>query len=539
MIRWAVRRWALPMGDCFPRWIFGLALCMVFSSACARAGIGHPLPTPSPWIPTPTRPRTALPTRTITPKPTATPTRPRTVLPTYTAVPTPTRTPQPTASPTPTPISFPEATRLAGGSPLPPLPADLYFIRYGGLWRWPRSGGSLEPIVAPPTASGPAKAPTGVLAYRLDSRGQRLVYAFATADPSTGSRRVALATLDLTTGVSTSIPMAAASDQPPPFDITPDGRYVIDIAWRKEPDAGTIVAVDAMDPQRSFELGDCLSQDLGPSMDHIKVDCMGFMISPDSKRIAFSDGRGMWLSDVPNGSPRLLAEHRRAFCGIWVPKAWLPDPRYLLIEIYCYEGASFAVMDAQNGRVWEIPNTFFHANGYRDVAWSLDGRQLVIVYNLFLDPSELLLELFPPSGADAATILLSEKRTGFHIFSHPYFLWDGRIGFVMQSDAESAVYGLGSPPGPGIFVIRPDGTGLERTVSLPPALPCPAKPELQPDLDLVDSHRLIWAPDGLAFLYLDCASEPQLLGRTDGSALWDVRELLEGARDFQWGRPVP
>jgi Tol biopolymer transport system component len=80
----------------------------------------------------------------------------------------------------------------------------------------------------------------------------------------------------------------------------------------------------------------------------------GFVLSPDGTKIAFSDGRGVWLSEVPQGAPSLIAEHqhRNSFCGVWRARNWSPDGKHLLIDVGCYEGGYSAVMDVDTGEVF-------------------------------------------------------------------------------------------------------------------------------------------------------------------------------------------
>jgi hypothetical protein len=47
---------------------------------------------------------------------------------------------------------------------------------------------------------------------------------------------------------------------------------------------------------------------------------------------------------------------------------------------------------------------------------------------------------------------------------------------------------------------------------------------------------LLWAPGGDAFLYSDSQQVPVYLGTLTMPALWDVRELLNGAHSFTWSR---
>ncbi len=85
--------------------------------------------------------------------------------------------------------------------------------------------------------------------------------------------------------------------------------------------------------------------------------------------------------------------------------------------------------------------------------------------------------------------------------------------------------------GPGVFFLAQDGS-LRRIAPLPHEPSC-----CDPRQGWYGGCRrlkALWAPKGTAFLYLDGDLAPILLGLADGSALWDVRELLAGASRFRW-----
>ena len=157
-----------------------------------------------------------------------------------TPVPSPTWTPWPTSTPPSVPTFPPEAMQPEGW---PLLPADLYFIRDGGLWRWPQAGGSLEQVVAAPqkngSSGGKLSQTVGVTAYRLTADRQHLAFAFVELGPTTSELHSKLIVLNRTTGISVTIPTATdfyfLPPRHPPLDITPDGRYVIYFAQGVRP----------------------------------------------------------------------------------------------------------------------------------------------------------------------------------------------------------------------------------------------------------------------------------------------------------------
>ncbi len=487
---------------------------------------------------------------TNTPKPTNTQVVPPTPIPTLTF------TPRPTSTPTPSPSSiFPsEAARPQGW---PPLPTDLYFIRNASLWRWPSEGGTLEQVI-PAFRSGssggelskqtPEPGTIGVAGYRLTPDGQHIAFHFVDVESK-------LMVLNRANGISVTIPMTADINYEPPspyspshvpsFDITPDGRYVIYLARGTLPnvtsngpdsghstgmpltthDYGTIFAVDAQNPNHKFELGYCAAySDL-----EYNLKCDRFVLSPDGKRIAFSDGRGVWISNVPQGEPQLLAKHQynSSFCGVWRVRNWSPDGQWLLIDVGCYEGSFSALMDASTGEAQIIPSTWNYPAPYVNIAWRQNGTG-ILVNHINLASSDGPADLTAVSAEKTAqeTVVISATWPGDVWPTEAHDLPDGKIGFANQQCMDNK--GLQA----GIYAIEKDGTNLAFVLPLP-TMPCYVSEGIQRPLGTV-----LWSPHGEAYLYLIRDEQGHqanlLLGLSDKSILWDVRELLVDAHSFQW-----
>jgi len=528
-----------------------ILLITVCVTACARPQLPESPLSLSPLSPSPVHIRPAM----ATPVPTSTPIPG----PTHTPWPSPTWTPIPTPTSQPSPV-FPSEAATPNGWPA--LPTALYFIRDGNLWRWPKEGQGLQQVVAGPQQSSSSgrklarpvfgPGPTGVTAYRLTPDEHYLVYTFVdAASPTLGPEMIVL---DQVTGESFPISTATNFEYfwlgMPSFDITPDGRYVVYIAWNVRPTTGsrspglshsaispsaggngygTIFAVDVQNVNREFELGYCAAR----SEYEWELRCSGFVLSPDGSRIAFSDGRGVWLSDVPQGAPRLIAEHqhRNDFCGVWRVRNWSPDGKRLLIDVGCYEGGYSAVMDVDTGEVRGIPRTWNYPGPYVNITWIQDGAGLLVNYiSLESGIGPAYLGQVPAEDPAQETVVISTTWPGDVWPTEPHDLPDGTIGFANQQCVDST----GMPS--GIYTVGRDGTGLEFASPLP-AIPCYVSEGNRGAFGTV-----LWSPDGTAYLYLirdeQRASQANLLlGLTDGSVLWDVRELLADAHTFQWQPP--
>lgn len=504
-----------------------VVLILVIGVTCLLIRMGGefsvPVPSPAP-SPTPT----ASPVRTPTPTPSPTPTPLPT--PTVPPSPTPTRTRTPTPTPVPTPVPPPEAVSLQGW---PPIPENLYFVRQGSLWRWSREGG-LEQIVAAPAVSGMSggklaslapggpRVPLGVIDYRITPDERFLVYTFVRKD--LGRYRSEIGFLDLVARQSFFIPGTATLtyDSPPTplIDITPDGHYVVYLAWNTRPTTlsswetsgsgdgryGTIFAVDTRNPNHEYELGYCAARERG---------CGGFALSPDGSGIVFLDGRGIWFSEIPGGKPRLLVEQPYYNC-VWMGRfAWAPNGKSVLTERVCAdEVLEAAIIDISARAIKGVRQTARHL-GFAAVSWSGGGQELLVARTDFYLGDLMRVPVDNPKNEE---VLLS--GTGMWPTA-PCELPDGRIAFANQAcEAKKDMPW-------GIYVVEEDGQNLRKTVPLP-APPCHG---FIPYL-----AEILWAPDGSAFLYL-FRGQPLLLGRTDGSALWDVHEALAGARNFQWRPP--
>lgn len=498
----------------------------------ALAGCQNPAP-----VPTVTPTRTAYaPGVTPTPLPAVQPTL------TPTATPTPTPTSTPTATPTPTPIpTFPPQARALQGWPA--LPHELYFLREGRLWRWPTGGGMPEQLAR---ATGADR----VLDYRIIPDGRVVVYL-----ASDGK----LYALDRISNTTTFLPTAGylVSQRGPLFDLTPDGRYLVYLAWGIQPDAGparsaaavlpggpefgTLFALDLADPRKEFALGFCAA-----TLQQGEVrQCYGLALSPDGKSVAYADARGLWLATLPyptgqttfSGSPiptpvppgvpapRLLKAHDSSTqpCNLWLPRQWSPDGQQLALDVGCEGGTGLAVLDLGARQFWQFPDLLTdeaHLTVNESV-WS--GEGLWVAQLAFSEQrGSLALWQAGAEGSYQVARFVSVAASGALWPSALAPLSDGRIGFAHQTCV--GCLGLES----GLYFWLPDET-IAPAASLPPC-----QVEAAGCDNPGERGAVVWAADGAAFVYFDPDGRPTLLGPTDGSALWDVRHALQGATHFRW-----
>ncbi|HNT74435.1 MAG TPA: hypothetical protein PKH77_05380 [Anaerolineae bacterium] len=339
------------------------------------------------------------------------------------------------------------------------------------------------------------------------------------------------------------------------FDITADGRYVVYFAPNRLPTTdgkapgltqtiaapksdemgqGMFMSLDVQNFNLEMELGYCAIY--ANDMDLIRIECSGFALSPDGKTLAFSDGRGVWLADTAKGPARLLAEHpyirKGGWCRVWNVENWSPNGRWLMIGVGCYEGGYTAVMDPFTGETQPVPDTNYYGGFDGDYGWSQNGDY---VLSSFINPVPdsryaiaRLRQVLTENTLEETTIL-SETWPISVWPTYLHDLPDGQIGFSNRQCVDSPA--LCS----GIYAIGRDGSGL----SLISPLPATACYFSNGTWDVRSSGQIEWAPDGSAFLYFekDWQTADQtnlLLGLTDGSVLWDIRDVLGGATDFQW-----
>ncbi|HQI85129.1 MAG TPA: hypothetical protein PKV20_11155 [Anaerolineae bacterium] len=436
------------------------------------------------------------PTIAPTPTPTRTPVLP-TPTPTHTPTPTPTATPSITPSPTPTlPPGLllpPQPAELPGW---PALPVDLYFMRDGKIWSWLAEGGAVESV--PVAVEGET-----VLTYQITQDERYVLYVTDAGK---------LYVFDRAQWQHTHIPTAGRliDDRGIYFDVTPDTRYLVYLAWGIQPTAemttnntliGTILTIELPKlRQAQRTLGFCGSDgDAG---------CMGVHLAPDGNLVAYEDGAGLWLTALDSPEPRLALPSSST--PPWRFKAWSPNSRWLILEVQSAEGTLIGLLNVATGQITPIGDVACVEGCDIGLSWGTQSLWL------FTDtPQQGCLFQIQPAFGDTPMSMPYEMcalgEWALHPAS-PLALPDGWVAFVHRGCGE------GCPgPAPGLYFLGPD------EAAHPIAL-----------LDRNDGSAL-WAPDGSAFLYFDAENRPYRLGVTGGAGFWDVSRALAGAHTFHWG----
>ncbi len=246
-----------------------------------------------------------------------------------------------------------------------------------------------------------------------------------------------------------------------------------------------------------------------------------------------------WLWQNTGGSPKKLSQpppqageacHRENIPE-WQIVSWSPDCRYAVLSVPgTVEGSSNALLDTQTSREISTPNSFTYTRGLSTFAWDPGSRYLI---HTRADGGEGLYRILLPGGAVEPVMSMNmpiepAPESYFWGAVDPVVLPGGSIGFVVEG-TQNQLY-----PPPGVYKLDPDGQ-LHMLAEIPTL---PYDPQ---DPTRAFPGRVIWSPDGSAFLYSAPSPDGQrqhyqvlLLGKTNGSAVWDITRIFNDAQDFRW-----
>lgn len=446
--------------------------------------------------------------------------------------------------------ALPIATPVTDGR-LPPLPAELLFLRGEEIWRWPwsESGGSLQRVMADPgvgRTDGWQGGKPRLTNFRVAREGGQVVYPlgrFEKQGPEGFDVEITeLFVFDPATGETTKVaPDIADQAAPNPdasfYDIGAGGDFVVYVGPDRTPDRclSTISIAQVAEPRQAHAISSCGQRVRGSDE---RCGCDGLLLSPDGRRVAFSDSSGLWVADLPDGESRQLAENKRQGTMVEVPqpRLWSPDGRRLVSRLGSFEGSGNLLWDVDSGESRDLEMLEYHAKRW-DLGWISDSSALIgatgtesLPARLSLSPADFREEshsiplnqsLWPQVRHQLGTAAIAAQ--GLYSI--------GDVGFALRQGDPGAY------PGNGVFRVGVDGKGLRALVGLPDAV------TYQRHLDYEWLGDVIWSPLGQAFLFMENSPAaqgpvPTILGLSDGSAAWDVREVLGGGDvgGFLWGR---
>jgi len=96
------------------------------------------------------------------------------------------------------------------------------------------------------------------------------------------------------------------------------------------------------------------------------------VMSPDGKRVVFSSLNKLWISDLPNGTPKRLTDSQ---AGEFMP-SWSPDGRYVVYVTWSRDGGQINRISADGGRTEQLSQ---RAAYYSSPVYSPDGSKIVFI----------------------------------------------------------------------------------------------------------------------------------------------------------------
>lgn len=215
-----------------------------------------------------------------------------------------------------------------------------------------------------------------------------------------------------------------------------------------------------------------------------------------------------------------------------------PAGRYQLIDMPAgIEGSYTGILDGVTGnKVW-IPGSFVYNDGYPTFGWSPDETFLLLAQG---ESVARLSQVDPVSGEQRTLFdysmcgmdLLHCARLGSDAITDPIVFDDGSLSFAIQA-FDHALY-----PPPGIYRLKQDGK-LTMLADLPYIDESKGSLANLPPSSLIYGH-LLWSPDESMFLFYDlfvgdkAGVRTLLLGKADGSELWDLRDVFPDLYEFRW-----
>lgn len=140
------------------------------------------------------------------------------------------------------------------------------------------------------------------------------------------------------------------------------------------------------------------------------------VFSPDGRRLAFSRGGDIWVTDVNDPAPRRIIEG--AYAGGNGSPVWSPDGSRIAFTTDRSGFSQVGVVDVASGTVTPITLT---PQEHGSVSWSPDGRWLALVRNTGLGMSQEVVIVAADGSGDERVLSRGEGMR-----SSPEFSPDGR-----------------------------------------------------------------------------------------------------------------
>jgi hypothetical protein len=418
---------------------------------------------------------------------------------------------------------------------LAPISHDLLFVNQSGLVRWGHKTNQLEVLVA----SRPWASYGGIQSFSVSADGRKVILEWR---KTVDDYEVAL--LDLKTGQMVSLML---SDLPGRFrglSISPDGTWMAYIAPGSLPSGtaqydlrfasykprpvgggygyGMIYAVQTEASDHQIEVGFC-----GEEWSKREWrTCMGFMWSPDSRGILWSDAEGVSLAELGQDA-RLLVPHTIGISPTQSSstvdlRTWSPLGRYVLVGIGHSGGWNWGVIDTEFGRAAELPDMLEGSRWGPQVTWMRDGRLFVV------RPGNVRSGV-PPAGqiwrlgssGDSGLTLEKEfliDAAAENYPTAPAQLKDDLLAFALLNASTT------SHRERGLYFVDLDKLVPYRVNGLPLA------GRTQGAVEDVDKNhfgvKIDWAPDASGAIFQDQYQATTLYVPADGSELYDLRPVF-------------
>ncbi len=524
-----------------------ILISVLLISACKPTPLNSPLkPQVVSILPTPTK--VVPPKSTRTPAPTETPSP--------TLTPYPTSTPYPTITPTSLPTIIPPIQSVTTDH-LPSISHDLLFLRDGRLKLWNHLTAQIEILVGPETAElsfvqpvslmiGPGAPVGSVMQFTVSDDKTKIALTRTDADPN----KYDIEFFDLTTRQIKSVYQSAGQGTGVlGMSISPDGQWIAYIPQdsssseiRRKPvglaisalhplsggglRSGTVYAVRTDKLDKVMTVGVCSEvRDTDYSW-----GCSGLLWSPDSRSIAWSDGRGIWQAQLGLVAKQLvtsnLAMPNPQGHGLHIARNFSPSGRYILMTVAHYEGSSTAILDTKDGGIIPLPNSFDYAVPGPKVSWIDQDRLFVLRPGQSeggINPSAEIWSL----SSVTTTLLIRDRSTIISASLEsmpvaPTQLLDGRLAFAIVNVSNSNYIDR------DLYVANEDDLVLHKITGLPPMT---ATGEYSPQFF---DTAVVWSLDNTGAIVYDRNSNQLLYVSANGRDLYDLSLVLKDACCFMW-----